>query len=121
MDTNIKIGNEGLDPKKWGPSFWDTLHLVAQGYPKNPSEEDKKNYREFYKSIKNILPCETCKKSYTEYISVLPIDFFLNDRNKLIYWIYTIHNFVNFKLINKGKKIIIPEMKDVYKKYENFS
>ena len=36
---------------------------------------------------------------------ILPIDHFLENRQKLTYWIYTIHNFVNYKLRNQGNKV----------------
>lgn len=109
----------GLSTKKWGPSGWIFLHSVAQRYPMNPTPEDKRQYREFYTNI--ALPCGTCVESYTKYIEILPIEYFLRDRTTLLLWIYIIHNFVNYKLMAQGQKIDIPSFEEIYRKYEDFS
>jgi hypothetical protein len=112
----------GLSTKKWGPGAWVLLHSSAQRYPKNPTEEEKKCYKSFYTNVKYTLPCGKCKKSYTEFLKMLPIDYFLGSRDLLIFWIYTIHNFVNFKLRGQGNKIgDIPTLEEVYRKYEKYS
>ena len=116
------MSERGLSTKKWGPSAWVFLHSVAQRYPRNPTEEDKNNYRNFYENIENMLPCGKCRESYTKYIQILPIRFFLSRREDLILWLYTIHNFVNFKLIGQGYDIQnIPSLAEVYEHYENFA
>ena len=38
-------------PSVWGPFFWHTIHIVALGYPKNPTYTDKKCAKEFYESL----------------------------------------------------------------------
>jgi len=112
----------GLSTKKWGPGAWIILHSCAQRYPRNPTEEDKKCYKSFYYNLQYTLPCGKCKESYTKFLKMLPIDFFLGSRRQLTYWIYTVHNFVNYKLIGQGHDVgDIPTFEEVYKKYENFS
>lgn len=111
----------GLSTKKWGPSAWVFMHSIAQRYPHKPSDIEKQHAKDFYTSLDTLLPCKTCKISYKKFIQILPIDHFLSSRKDLILWIYTIHNFVNYKLIKQGKDIEIPTIKEIYRKYENFS
>ena len=43
-----------IDKNSWGEYLWHTIHFVALGYPNNPSDIDKKNYKNFFE-IKNNL------------------------------------------------------------------
>ena len=91
-------------PNAWGPYGWNFLHYVTLGYPKNPNNDDKKNYKLFFESLKNILPCPKCAKHYEENLKVLPLtDEILDDKEKLIKWLIDVHNRVN---VSTGK----PEM-----------
>ena len=91
-------------PNAWGPYGWNFLHYVTLGYPKNPDNDDKKNYKLFFESLKNILPCPKCAKHYEENLKVLPLtDEILDDKEKLIKWLIDVHNRVN---VSTGK----PEM-----------
>ena len=38
---------DGMLTTVWGPSMWHYLHTMSFNYPVNPSEEDKKHYKEF--------------------------------------------------------------------------
>jgi hypothetical protein len=40
-----------IPPTTWGPFFWHTIHIIALGYPKNPTYTDKKCVKEFYESL----------------------------------------------------------------------
>ena len=91
-------------PNAWGPYGWNFLHYVTLGYPKNPDTDDKKNYKLFFESLKNILPCPKCAKHYEENLKVLPLTYeILDDKEKFIKWLIDIHNRVN---VSTGK----PEM-----------
>lgn len=99
-----------MDPKIWGPSGWLFLHTVTFNYPTNPSEEDKKNYKEFFDSLKNVIPCPICSEHYKENIKNNPIK--LNSKDELIEWLFDIHNSVN-KF--KGEKVYThEELYDIY-------
>lgn len=91
-------------PNTWGPYGWNFLHFVTLGYPINPNNEDKKNYKLFFESLRNILPCPKCAKHYEENLKVLPLtDDILDDKEKFIKWLIDVHNRVN---VSTGK----PEM-----------
>jgi len=71
------------------------MHFVSLGYPDKPSQEDKKQYREFYESLQHILPCGTCAQNYKLNLQETPIDDSLGSRDTLIKWVIDIHNKVN--------------------------
>jgi len=96
---------EGLNrmlfpPSVWGPFFWHTIHIVAIGYPKNPTYIDKKCAKEFYESLAYLIPCSVCRTHYKEHITSNPLTPFLDSRTDLIKWTVDIHNSVN-KMLGK--------------------
>jgi len=92
-----------MNPEVWGPRCWFLIHSVALNYPKNPSNEDKRHYREFYNNLQYVLPCPTCSKNYTKHLSELPItDSALSSRRSLFEWTVDMHNKVN-KMKGKSK------------------
>jgi len=86
-------------PEVWGKYFWFTLHSIALGYPTKPSDIDKKNYSEFFKSLQNIIPCYACAVNYEQHIKELPItSSVLLNNETLFLWTVAIHNIVNRNL-----------------------
>ena len=98
----------------WGSHLWFSLHTITLNYPLKPTDEDKENYKNFFISLKNVIPCSVCKKNYKRHLNEHPIDNQLNSRKDLVYWLIDIHNMVNGEI---GKKILSYET--VLKKYEN--
>jgi len=82
-------------PPVWGPHFWKAIHYVALSYPNQPSNTDKQNYRQFFNSIQNILPCESCKKNMSSNLKLLPLEPYLDNNTKLFRWTVELHNTVN--------------------------
>ena len=109
-----------LKTKVWGPPTWFFLHSVSFTYPNNPTDQDKKNYYDFFISISNILPCSICSNSYKKYIfeNDTNLSNFLDSRKNLSYWLYLIHNKVNKKL-NVDPKLI-PTYEQVVLKYSKY-
>ena len=101
----------------WGPSAWLFLHAVTFQYPEEPTMVDKKNYKQFFNSLQNILPCPKCREHYQENIKEIPIQ--LNSRDELIQWLINIHNNVN-KLNNKDI-LSYEDVKKVYLNSYNYS
>lgn len=100
----------------FGPKLWATMHFVSLGYPKNPSENDKKNYRAFYENIVNVIPCDECSKHLRDNLKKVDIQPFLESRKLLFEWTVKLHNTVNIML---GK----PEwsLTYAYNYYNNYS
>jgi hypothetical protein len=86
----------------WGPSGWVFLHTLTFIYPETPSYTDKVAMQNFMNSISYILPCKYCRISFTKYSSTLPIIDYLDTRDKVIEWLYKMHNKVNKKLRGQG-------------------
>ncbi len=102
----------------WGPPFWLSLHTISFNYPLKPTEQDKVNYKNFYTSFQNVIPCSICKKNYIRHLKEHPIDNYLSSRRKLSEWVIDMHNMVNGET---GKKIlsydvVIKKYEDIYKK-----
>lgn len=104
-----------MNVNKWGPGGWEFLHSITFNYPIEPSQDDKENYSNFFKSIGHMLPCKYCRDSYNIYYKYLPIDNFLDSREGVTYWLYIIHKLVNQKVYKDNTKF-----SDIIKKYENF-
>ena len=110
-----------MNTKKFGPSLWVSLHVFAANYPENPTPEHKRTYKTFFTILKDILPCKHCRDSYCQFIRILPIDNYLENRTLMMYWLYLVHNMVNQKLRNQGNKITKdPLFKEVVRKYDRY-
>ena len=124
LDNNeTKLDNSktnGLLTKVWGPHFWETLHCVSFGYPLEPTDENKKDYKEFFISVKNVLPCRYCRESYTSFIlsenGTKLTDKDLKNRENLTRWVYKLHCRVNKKL---GMDYNV-SYDDIVKRYESY-
>ena len=99
--NETKSTKQSIKPDIWGPHGWKFMHYVSLGFPNNPSEEDKRNYKNFYTSLQHILPCAKCAQNYSHNLKKYPIDNHLGSRDTLIRWVIDIHNQVNNEL---GKK-----------------
>jgi len=111
--------NNGMITKIWGPPMWIALHTISFGYPLEPNDEQKENYKNFFKLIADILPCRYCRESYLEFIneegSILNDDV-MNNRETLSRWLYNLHNKVNNKLgIDYG--VTYENVRDRYESY----
>ena len=94
--------NLNINPWWWGPCLWNTINSFISVYPENPSENDIISCQTFFKSIKDLIPCNSCKNSYNIYIkeddtNVDDINNF-NNKDNLIFFVYKIRNKVNNKI-----------------------
>ena len=103
-----------MNVSKWGPGGWVFLHSITFNYPLEPTESDKYNYKLYFDSLKNILPCKYCRQSYDIYIKYIPIDQFLDSRIGVVYWLYRIHNLINDKIYCNNE-----DFTNVIRKYED--
>jgi hypothetical protein len=87
-----------LPPETWGPFFWHTIHIVALGYPSNPTLAHKKAAKEFFESLKLLIPCPICRDHYVAHVEKFPITPHLDRRSDLFRWTVLLHNEVNTML-----------------------
>ena len=103
-----------MDPSKWGSCLWKTIHVIAIGYPKNPTSQQRMAYREFYENFWRVLPCYACSINYQRHLQEIPLEPYLVNNSKLFEWTVELHNVVNKEL---GKKIMtLEDAREFYKK-----
>ena len=64
---------DGMLTTVWGPSMWHFLHTMSFNYPVKPTCDDKQNYSNFIRSLKNILPCRYCRENLTRNLIITVI------------------------------------------------
>ena len=98
----------------WGPPAWTFLHTVTYNYPENPTEDDKKNFYNFFMNLQHVLPCEKCKSHYKQNIQKYDLKNNLGSRQELVKWLIDLHNDINK---DNGKPIL--SYSEVYNKYQS--
>lgn len=96
-----------MNPEYWGPQGWKFIHSVALSYPENPNTNDIENYKKFFISIGNVLPCESCQKHYKKNVSIESLNNALVNNKELFKWTVELHNKVNKK--NNKKEFTVKE------------
>ena len=62
------MSNYGIKPISWGPKFWSTIFNIAACYPDEPDTNHINATKNFFSSMKDLLPCIKCKLHYIENI-----------------------------------------------------
>ena len=115
-DSDYNSG-DGMLTSVWGPSMWHFLHIMSFNYPVNPTNEDKRHYRDFIISLQYILPCKYCRMNLTKNFEKHPITLnTMKNRETFSKYIYELHEIVN-KLLNKKSNLTY---EDVRERYEHF-
>ena len=88
---NNQLGS--IPPSIWGHSGWKFLFSMAYVYPEDrPDTITRQNYYLYLIHLKNMLPCEKCRQHYAEYLDNKPLQFYLQNRESLFYWLLGLHN-----------------------------
>ena len=96
----------------WGPPAWTFLHTVTYNYPEKPTDDDKRNFYNFFMSLQHVLPCNKCKAHYQKNIQKYDLSESLDSRENLVKWLIDLHNDVNR---DNGKPVW--SYSEVYNKY----
>ena len=117
FDEKDYNSNDGMMTSIWGPPLWHVLHTISFNYPIRPTKKQKEHYYNYFKNLKNILPCKYCRDNYKNNLkeSKFGKRVFKN-RNTLSKWVFKLHNCVNKNL---GKKCNLT-YKMVRERYEHF-
>jgi hypothetical protein len=111
------LSGDGMLTTVWGPSVWMFLHTMSFNYPVDPTEEDKKHYRDFVLSLQNVLPCKYCRMNLVKNFKQLPLTMAdMKNRETFSRYIYELHELVNNMLQKKSNLTY----DDVRERYEHF-
>ena len=117
FNENDFNSGDGMLTSVWGPSLWHSLHTISFNYPVNPSNLEKKNYYDFFISLKNILPCRYCRENYVKNIKTIPLTMkTMKNRTSFSNWLYELHEEIN-KMLGKKSNL---SYEDVKLRYEMF-
>lgn len=93
-----------MNTSAWGPPGWEFLFFVAAGYDVNetPKETKDEQYKAFFQSVGDVLPCRYCRESYVKFFDYLDIDKYMEVPScGLMKYVYDMKNLVNAKLIKQ--------------------
>jgi hypothetical protein len=79
----------------WGPLLWASINTIVREYPENPTEEIRHNFKLFFQSLGDVLPCEECRNGYNKHLKQLSLENALLSRENLVDFIVDLHNEVN--------------------------
>jgi Erv1 / Alr family len=91
-----------MPPDVWGPIFWNTMHILSLGYPVEPTDADKAAAKQFFQSLKILLPCPVCREHYKQQVTDAALDEAVQSKGQLIHWVWELHNRVN-KMLGKSE------------------
>ena len=98
----------------WGPSLWHYLHTMSFNYPVNPTDVQKKYYKQFVMSLKYVLPCKYCRMNLRKNLKAVPLtNTALKNRDNFSKWMYDLHEHINTML----KKKSVLSYEDVRERY----
>lgn len=108
---------DGMLTTVWGPSIWHFLHTMSFNYPVKPTDDDKRHYSDFIKSLQHVLPCRHCRENLVNNFKVFPLKpCHMESRAAFSRYVYGLHETVNKML---GKKSGL-KFCDVRERYEHF-
>ena len=108
---------DGMLTTVWGPSMWHYLHTVSFNYPVEPTDSDKRHYRDLILNMQHTLPCRYCRENLVKNLAAHPLkDCHMKDRANFSRYVYRLHEVVNKML---GKKSGLSYC-DVRERYEHF-
>ena len=111
------MSGDGMLTSVWGPAAWHLLHTISFNYPINPTEENKKKYKEFVENLADVLPCKYCRMNLKNNLKAHPIKpCHMKSREAFSRYMYNLHEIINKML---GKKSGLSYC-DVRERYEHF-
>jgi hypothetical protein len=80
-----------IEPRKWGPHLWATLHTLAL---KADADNEVEAYLEFVNSLFFLLPCDACRADFMKWYNANGGPLV----GQAFEWSVSLHNHVNRKL-----------------------
>lgn len=101
-----------MQSSKFGPPGHEFLTYVAAGYDFNDTPKYLKDqqYKAFFKSLGDVLPCKFCRDSYHKFYSYLGIDNYLQAPScGLLRFYYDLRELINSKLKKQEQEALKKE------------
>ena len=116
-DKRHYSSSDGMLTSIWGPGMWHYLHTMSFNYPVNPTNKDKKHYKDFIINMKNVLPCRHCRDNLENNFKVHPLeDCHLKNRDAFSRYVYKLHEIIN-KMLGKKSNLTFCQVRE---RYEHF-
>ena len=108
---------DGMLTSVWGPALWHYLHVISFNYPVNPTNLQKKKYKNFLLNLQYTLPCKYCRINLKNNFKKYPLNdtIFLN-RDSFSRYIFNLHELIN-KMLGKDSGLTYCQVRD---RYEHF-
>jgi hypothetical protein len=108
---------DGMLVTVWGPALWHVLHTISFNYPVNPTNKEKKYYRNFILNLQHVLPCKYCRINLTNNFKKKPLQICdMENRETFSRYIYDLHETIN-KMLHKKSNL---SYCDIRERYEHF-
>jgi hypothetical protein len=108
---------DGMLTTVWGPSTWHMLHTISFNYPVSPTCDEKRQYRNFILSLKDVLPCGKCRENLKMNFSQFPITIkHMTSRKTFSLYVYKLHEKIN-KMLKKKSELTYDNVRE---RYEHF-
>lgn len=103
FQKNDYKSGDGMSVAIWGPAQWHMLHMISFNYPVHPTEEQKRQYRNYVLSLQYVLPCAACRKNLKNNFKHLPLTMKdMKNRDTFSRYIYLLHEHINNMLHKKS-------------------
>ena len=111
-DKGDFASGDGMLTSVWGPSLWHYLHTMSFNYPTKPTRDDKKHYREFVLSLRNVLPCKYCRMNLRKNLKDLPLRIKdMKNRRSFSLWMFKLHEHIN-KMLGKKSGLTYSQVRE---------
>jgi hypothetical protein len=105
---------DGFLTSVWGPAAWLLIHTISFNYPVSPTDEQKRQYRDFILSLQHVLPCRYCRENLATNLKKLPLTMsHMKSRDTFSKYIYRLHEHIN-KMLNKPSNLTYCDVRERY-------
>jgi hypothetical protein len=91
-----------IEPNIWGLTFWKMIYYIILTYD-STDKHCQQCVEMFFFSLGGLLPCSTCQEHYQNYFSKNPIKNVIQDKIKLLKWVYNLQTKIEIRNSKKTK------------------
>lgn len=106
----------GVDPSVWGPPLWFVIHTLALSYPSKPTPTQRTQMMDFFRQLKDHLPCRYCRQHFAAELKRVPPSVF-DSRDSLFEWTVNFHDSVSDRTHNPQPRYSVQYWKQFYKNH----